>query len=151
MKVNNGCSLNINTRYNHRMPKNLDEDIDRLIANTPVLPGADAATANTHRRNMAICKSTFTSLGVWSQQQNDAKNRNIAVGMQATVETAFMNNLIQDPKARLSVIVHTNNPPTPLCSEHVSDSLFHSDIRGDRAVESTVTSRKATNEYVSCP
>ncbi|HFS5793842.1 TPA: hypothetical protein ACH1J3_002884 [Citrobacter werkmanii] len=146
MKIVNDSSFPINNNHPHRVPQRFADDVDGLIANTPVLPGATVATANIHRAKMEQCKNILMSTGNWSQQQHDADNRNVAVGMQAMIETALLNELARDPKARLSIIVHTNNPPTPLCACGDYTPLFHPSIRGDLAVESTVTSRIKTNE-----
>lgn len=147
MKIMNGIFLDANRQCNIRAAQSLKDSIQKLIINTHILPGSIEAIANEHRQNMLECLKVLMSTGEWSQQQNDAKNRSIAVGMQATIETALMNALMSDPKGRLSIIVHTTNPPTPLCAENISDSLLHSDIRNDLAVHSTVTSRVITNRH----
>ncbi|EDX5482506.1 hypothetical protein CSU65_000652 [Salmonella enterica subsp. diarizonae] len=147
MKITNSNSYAMNISRAQVLPQVLAEEIDSLIHNTPILPGSDASTAEAHRSDMIACKNILISDGMWSQQQDDEKNRKITVGMQATIETGLMNCLTRDPTARLSVIVHTNNPPTPLCAEYLPQSLLHSGIRGNRAIESTVTSRQETNEF----
>ncbi|HGG4186724.1 TPA: hypothetical protein ACJGIZ_000898 [Salmonella enterica subsp. diarizonae serovar 61:i:z] len=147
MKITNSNSYAMNISRAQVLPQVLAEEIDSLIHNTPILPGSDASTAEAHRRDMIACKNILISDGMWSQQQDDEKNRKITVGMQATIETGLMNCLTRDPTARLSVIVHTNNPPIPLCAEYLPQSLLHSGIRGNRAIESTVTSRQETNEF----
>jgi hypothetical protein len=143
--ITGGTLQRVARNPSHTIPQQLEKEIDKLLIDTPILPGATAATAESHRKEMLQCKNILVSSGSWSQQQNDAKNRDIAVGMQAVIETALMNGLINDPKSQLSVIVHTNNPPTPLCSEEASKSFFHPGVRDNLAVESTVTSRIKTN------
>ncbi|EFE05607.1 hypothetical protein CIT292_11053 [Citrobacter youngae ATCC 29220] len=93
---------------------------------------------------MLGCFDVLSMNGKWSQQQGDSSNRNIAVGMQATLETALLASLAKDVKSHLNIIIHTNNPPTPLCADIISDSLFSASNKNDLAVLSTVTSRVYT-------
>lgn len=146
MKINPSVpSYTVNTKQSH-FSAQLYDNVMQLIKSTPVLPGSVANTSESHRGDMSKCLEALALNGEWSHQQGDTNNRNIAVGMQATIETALLNSLANDNKSHLSIIIHTNNPPTPLCADVISDSLFNSLNKNDLCVLSTVTSRVDTNK-----
>ncbi|WP_261423504.1 hypothetical protein [Serratia quinivorans] len=138
------------------LQSNVLDKIGQLISSQQIsdLPGnSPGASIEVHRGNLQNCLQRLRSENIWDQQQSDANNRNVAVGLQAILENVLL-NLLQENKAnKLIIVVHTNNPPTPLCSDSSSDMMpmMHRDISTNPACQSTVLSRRQTNnDFLAC-
>lgn len=138
---------------NHaKEPDSFTDSMEKLISKAESLPGCADTDPAKHKENLQSCLKALASSGCWSCEQGENNNRNIAVAMQAIAENVFINQLEKDKDSRLSIIVHTNHPPTPLCMESKEEMATRADtflnpmIRNDRAAQSTVTSRIETNQ-----
>ncbi|MBI3310617.1 MAG: hypothetical protein HYZ77_04975, partial [Serratia liquefaciens] len=90
------------------------DSVKQLISSPEIhdLPGNSPGTPiERHRADLQNCLQKLRSEKVWSQQQGDANNRNISVGMQAIIENAVLNFLQENKANKLVIVVHTNNPP----------------------------------------
>lgn len=124
--------------------------VNTLIETLPKLPGAgDKASPEQiaqHRQNLHKCLSELDSTGRWMRDQGNAVVRPVAVGMQAIVEHALLQDLAQNKIKDVSVIFTTKNPPTPLCSNlnTLSNSLATPDVINSPGSYDTVISRQAS-------
>ena len=124
--------------------------VNTLIEYLPKLPGAgDKASPEQiaqHRQNLHNCLSELDSTGRWMRDQGNAVVRPVAVGMQAIVEHALLQDLAQNKIKDVSVIFTTQYPPTPLCSEinTLSTSLATPDVINSPGSYDTVISRQAS-------
>lgn len=124
--------------------------VNTLIENLPKLPGvgnkASPEQIEQHRQNLHNCLSELDSTGRWMRDQGNALVRPVAVGMQAIVEHALLQDLAQNKIKDVSVIFTTQYPPTPLCSElnTLSTSLATPDVINSPGSYDTVISRQAS-------
>lgn len=130
--VREGCSALLN-------------ECEELIRLSPDLPG-NSGDVEGHRDCLLTCLNELRSEGVWSCDNNDVVNRPTVVGMQAIMENVLINRVKQNASTTIDMVVHTANPPTPLCTTNTEiEKLMHSDIACNQGCISTVRGREITN------
>lgn len=123
LPVSTACipaSTAINTMVPSALHIRILDNMNNLISSPEIidlLSPSPGGTIDTRRGKFLTCLNTLRDKGFWSQQQDDASNRCTAVGMQVIIENALLSFLQENKANKLALVVHTHNPPTPLCTQ----------------------------------